>query len=357
MKKTVVTLEDKTYTIEENDKLKILHSPEHNFIFSKYNGMHMRWGKDKQHDPDWGLPEIADIEISEVCHGVGGLCKFCYKSNTPKGSNMSLETFRKVFTNLPPSITQIAFGIGDINGNPELFDIIRFTRENGVIPNITINGSQLTEEIATFFSEQLGAIAVSYYDKDTTYNAIELLTSKGMSQVNIHYVIKQDRLQEAYNLINDMQNDPRLSKMNAVVWLSLKPKGRAKDNFDPLTKEEFTALMNKCFESNIRFGMDSCSAMKFLEYSNENIKDEKLLKQINTFVEPCEATCFSMYINVEGKFFPCSFLEDEDYEGIDCTQEDFNFLESVWMNDKTKEIRNKITNCKTCGKSCYKYDI
>ena len=357
MKKQTINFDGKLFIIEENNNIKVQRSPEHNFIFNKKDGMHIRWGKTKQHDPDWGLPEIADIEISEVCHGVGGLCKFCYKSNTPKGQNMTLETFKKVFANLPASITQIAFGIGDINGNPELFDIIRYTRENGVIPNITVNGSQVTKEVAKFFSENLGAIAVSYYDRETTYNAIKELTDAGMTQVNIHYVIKQDRYEEAFRLIQDIKTDSRLEKFNAVVFLSLKPKGRAKDNYDPLTKEQFSKLIDKCFEDNIRFGMDSCSAIKFINFVKERFEDKKVQDTIISYVEPCESTCFSLYINVEGKFYPCSFLEDEDFEGIDCTEKNLDFFKKVWQNEKVVKVRNKIINAKTCNRSCYKYEL
>ena len=62
-------------------------------------------------------------------------------------------------------------------------------------------------------------------------------------------------------------------------------------------------------------------------------------------------------INVEGKFFPCSFLEDEDFEGIDCTEKDLDFFKKVWQNEKVVEVRNKIINAKTCNRSCYKYKL
>jgi len=107
-----------TYRLLENSKLKILQSENYNYQFDKKNGMFMRWGKCIKDDPDFSPfgPEIADIEISTICSGVKGVgvCKFCYKSNTPKGSYMSLDTFKRLFAKFPPTLTQIAAGIGDL---------------------------------------------------------------------------------------------------------------------------------------------------------------------------------------------------------------------------------------------------
>lgn len=84
--------------------IKRLTSPEVNYIFNKNNGISMVWGKDVNDDPDYSPygPFIADIEITTICSGINNIpCPFCYKSNTTKGHNMSLETFKKVFAKLP----------------------------------------------------------------------------------------------------------------------------------------------------------------------------------------------------------------------------------------------------------------
>jgi len=68
-------------------------------------------------------------------------------------------------------------------------------------------------------------------------------------------------------------------------------------------------------------------------------------------VEPCESGLFSTYINVEGRFFPCSFSEGADdwKDGIDCTGDDFDFLKDVWFSDKVVEWRKKLLgNCRNC---------
>lgn len=163
--------------VAESEKGKILRSAEYNYNFNKETGMFMRWGKTQEDDPEYSPfgPEIADIEISTICSGVKGIgvCKFCYKSNTPKGEYMSLDTFKKLFEKLPKTVTQIAFGIGDIEANPDMWAIFEFSREHGVIPNVTVNGEGITDEIADKLVSLCGAVACSIYDKEKSYDAIE----------------------------------------------------------------------------------------------------------------------------------------------------------------------------------------
>ena len=340
---------------------KIVKSPSYNFIFNKENGFFARWGKTKEDDPTYSPvgPEIADIEISTICSGVKGVgvCKFCYKSNTPNGQNMSLDTFKILFSKLPKTLTQIAFGIGDIDSNPDMWAIFDYAKSQGVIPNVTVNGEGITDEIADRLASTCGAVAVSLYDKDATFNTIKKLTDRGMTQVNIHYMISNETFDRAKELLNERLTDERISKLNAIVFLSLKPKGRTIKNFyTALPQEKFKELVEFALSNKIGIGFDSCSAPKFLN----SVKDDKDYKRYETIAEPCESTLFSSYFNVEGKFFPCSFTEGTDgwEEGIDIiSDENSDFLKDLWYNERTKEFRNNTIKCRECSKACSIYEI
>lgn len=346
--------------IKESKDIKILSSQNYNFYFDKKSGFFARWGKTQDDDPDYSPigPEIADIEISTVCSGVKGIgvCKFCYKSNTPTGKNMSLETFKKLFHKLPKTITQIAFGIGDIWGNPDMWDIFNYAKTNGVIPNVTINGEGITDEVANKLVSMCGAVAVSLYDKDKTYNTIKKLTDLGMKQVNIHYMISEQTYQGALDLMKDKLKDERLNKLNAIVFLSLKPKGRAiKNSFNFLSSDKFKNLVDFAFDNNIGIGFDSCSAQKFLK----SVKDRKDYNKLEQMSEPCESSLFSSYFNVDGEFYPCSFAEGSKgwEKGIDIISNGHKFLEDLWYNDKVVDFRNKTINCRKCGINCPIYEL
>ena len=116
-------------------------------------------------------------------------------------------------------------------------------------------------------------------------------------------------------VLKDKLTDPRLAKLNAIVLLSLKQKGRAIVNdFNPLSQDKFNELVNFALGNNIGVGFDSCSAFKFIK----SIEGRENQKQLEMFADPCESTIYSSYINCRGDFFPCSFAEgDGDWkEGI-----------------------------------------
>jgi MoaA/NifB/PqqE/SkfB family radical SAM enzyme len=341
------------YTIREDEKVKILKSKNYNFYFNKINGLFIRSGeiKDNKEISECEFspfgPEIADIEISSICDRK---CSFCYKGNTPLGESMSLETFKIVFNNLTKSKTlcQIAFGIGDIDANSDLWEIMRHCRINGVIPNITINGERMKEEYYDDLVALCGAVAVSRYTpKCTCYNAVEQLTNRGLTQTNIHMLLSQETYNDCFKLVDDVLIDKRLSKLNAIVFLSLKQKNKG-IKFRNVTQSQFTNLMNYALEKKVKIGFDSCSAPLFLNAIKNDINYEHYL----TNAEPCESNLFSIYVNVKGQHFPCSFLEEE--QGIDLTIPNLE-LNDFWFHKYTINWRTKLLQTATnnpCHKNC-----
>lgn len=207
--------------------MKAYKSTNYNYIFNPSNGFFMRWGKTFEEDPQSApAPEILDIEISTICHKA---CSHCYKSNTSNGENMSLETFKILFSKLPTTLTQIAFGIGDLNGNPDMIKIFKYCRENKVIPNVTINGEDLTDKKAECLSQLCGAVAVSIYDYDICYDAVKKLTDRGMKQVNIHCLTSLETFDRCMRVLKDSKTDDRLKKLNAIVFLRYKETKRMKN--------------------------------------------------------------------------------------------------------------------------------
>ena len=347
--------------VKETEDIKFLASPDYNFIFDKHGGKFARWGKTEDADPQWSPfgPEIADIEVTTICSGVRGkdgkesVCKFCYKANTPQGNNMSLETFKTVFGKLPKTLTQVAFGADShATSNPDLWNMMEHCRVNGVVPNITV--ADITDETADKLAAYCGAVAVSYYpqqNKDACYDSIKRLTDRGVDQINIHCCIHADSYEDTLQLLEDAKTDNRLSKLNAIVFLSLKQKGRGV-NYRPLDKGKFKNIIDVCLEKNIPFGFDSCSCHKFLS----SVKDDKNFERFKTLADPCESTCFSIFFNWEGKMFPCSFCDranEEWKDGIQVT-EDTDFLKDVWMHPRVQEFRDKLLKN---GRNCPIYDI
>ena len=346
--------------IKETDTVKLLSSPDYNYVFNKKTGLFMRWGRTTREDPDYSPfgPEIADIEISTICGGLRKPCPWCYKGNTEVGKNMSFETFVKVFNKLPRTLTQIAFGIGDLNANPDLFNIMEHCRKNEVIPNITINGydtttenKQLSDNNAFLLGTMCGAIAVSHYNSDDIcFNAINKL-GEYLKQVNIHKILSEETFDECIELIDKAKHDIRLSKLNAIVFLLLKEKGSRNKLHTLHSLEKFEKLYDYAKEKGISIGFDSCSAPSFLQ----SLKGKKDFEYALKFAEPCESLHFSIYINVKGKIFPCSFCEGEDFEPVDILEVE-NF-EEFWNGEYVKSFRDSMKKDDLGSRQCPVFDL
>lgn len=337
--------------IFENKEFKILRSENYNYNFNKVNGMFARWGATLEQDPDYSMygAEILDLEISS-----GGDCKgdcpFCYKCNggDQPTYNMTLEEFKIILDKMPKTLTQIAFGIMNIDTNPDFFLMMEYARSKGVIPNYTTHGIDTEPEWVDKTAELCGAVAVSIVDKEETYNTIKKFTDAGMTQVNIHYMLSEETYERALSVVDDIASDERLSKMNAIVFLQYKSKGRYPEAFHSIqSPQKYIDLIEYCNKKGIRFGFDSCSAPLFFKSMEKFYFQSNKDKYMNMveLAEPCESTLFSSYINCKGEFFPCSFSEgsDEWSEGLSVLDCD-DFLKDIWHNPRITDFRNRIIN-------------
>lgn len=353
---------------------KLVKSPIYNYIFDRETGFFARWGKTKDDDPyisPFG-PEIADIEISTVCNGIGKSmamrkpCPWCYKSNTGCGENMIFDTFKALFHKLPSNLTQIAFGIGDVDGNPDLWRIMEYCRDNDynvVVPNITVNGMGVDKTVAKRLAELCGAVSVSrYHIPGVCYDAIRNLNEAGLKQVNIHQLLAAETYESCFQLLEDTQNDSRLAGLNAIVFLMLKPKGDRNKYHGIGSTDRFNILIKTAQDMGVSVGMDSCTAPLMFRYADEYNQSE-----IVPSIEPCESTLFSIYINTNAEVFPCSFTEGtEGWEtGISMLEVE-DFFKDVWFSDRLKEWRCNLLNssagCSGCSmkqhcRSCPVFDI
>jgi MoaA/NifB/PqqE/SkfB family radical SAM enzyme len=322
--------------------IKHARSENYNYAFRMDNGFFVRWGKTLRDDPVVApAPEILDIEVTTICKGK---CAFCYKSNTLSGKNMSLDTFKTILDKFPTNLTQIAFGADStMLSNPDLFAMAEYARENNVIPNIT--AANITKETAERAARTFGAVAISRYrNKDKCYNSVKRLIDAGLKQVNIHLMISKETYGWALETLKDVKSDKRLVGLNALVFLSLKKKGRG-SNHNSLSQEEFNVIVNRATDLGAPIGFDSCSAPKYLE----SIKDHREYKKLSQFVEPCEAGCFSSYIDVNSNFFPCSFAEGTaDWkEGINVLGLDS--ISDLWKHPRVEGFREKLlANNRNC---------
>lgn len=361
-------------------------------MFRKSDGFTAKWGRTMEDDPThcpWGN-EIADIEITTSCRGIRGIdkatgktsvndcdrriCDFCYKCNTPNGSYMSFDTFKTIFDkmNQPRTMTQIAFGVdAECKTNPDVWKIMDYSLENGVTPNVTV--ADIDNETAENIVKRCGACAVSCYErnKNCCYDSIKLLTDEAKRQgrdafkVNMHLLVSHETEKFVFEVLEDRLNDERLKDMGAIVLLSLKQKGRGKA-FGKMDDEVYKKVIFFLQDNHISYGSDSCGANRLMtslkEYYNDKETGEELYKRVLNCVEPCESALYSIFLNVKGEVFPCSFMEKEPgwEKGIDLTNEKYkNYTTQVWNHPRVLEWRQNALRCIDCNgcNQCPHYEI
>ncbi len=342
----------------ESKNFKFLSSENYNYKYNKNTGYFERWGKTFKDDPQMSPfgPEILDLEISSGgdCQGK---CPFCYKCNGADGDpthNMTFDEFKTIFDKMPKILTQIAFGIMDIETNPDFFKMMEYSRSHGVAPNYTCHGLDMTPELAKRTAGICGAVAVSLVNKTKTFETIKMLLAEKMKQVNIHYMLSEETYDRAFKIVDEISADPEMKNFNAIVFLQYKSKGKNPDSFNSvLDIAKYKALTKHCESKNIKYGFDSCSGPLFIE----SILDMDCIQRAFTemFVEPCESGLFSSYINCHGQFFVCSFAEDEDdwKVGLDVLGCD-NFLKDIWHNERLIAWRERLLAGK---RACPIYDL
>lgn len=363
VKKYEYDVEEKKWIVYHGDTFKLTFCEDHSYncFFNKLNGHNVRFGKTVDEDPEYCSlgPEIADIEIvTGSCPKVNSEnCRWCYKNNTSApGKVMTLEDFQEVISRFPINLTQVALGITGVKSNPYLKDILIYLKKLGIIGNLTLTGADLDDEMADVLCEYCGACAVSCYDKakELCYSTIKRLHDNAKKKfnrdmhLNMHIVIADFSMNHIMDVLNDIK-DEKVPGLRSVVMLHAKPVGRAKNLDCNLSKENLTKVIKFCLDNKISFGFDSCNG-----HNVQDILIEMGKPELCSSIEPCESGRMSIYVNVEGKITPCSFVEHVyENSAIDLLNSNIT-IKDVWMTDK---MLNTFRNCTKCSKSCPIYSL
>ena len=340
--------------------MKIYKDKKYNFfeVFNENNGFLLRSNiiknnrETKKEPTQRSYPELIDVGIMGHCLACEeGLCKNvgvnCYQyAQVRKRPNMSLDDYKEIVRQSKGKTFQIALGgAGDPNKHECFGEVLKYSVENGIIPNLTTSGFGLTDNEIDLIKKYCGAVAVSYYSKldengnetnPQTINAIERFIAADC-RTNIHYVITKQNVKEArYRLENGLF--PK--GINAVIFLlhksietDLKSKtldGRDVDYIDFIK----TATSGKF---DFKIGFDSCQTPALKRFS-VNVAKEAL--------EYCEASRFSMYIDCEMNAYPCSFAWNAASYSVSLKGKS---ILDAWESNEFEKFR-KRQYCKVCEK-------
>jgi radical SAM protein with 4Fe4S-binding SPASM domain len=109
-------------------------------------------------------PETIHVSVSGRCDQA---CAGCFYSARPGSAvpphDMPFALFAKVVRQAAAmKVFQIALGGGEPTLHPQLVEMVRLARQNGIVPNLTTNGNHLTRDLAVALREAgLGQAQIS----------------------------------------------------------------------------------------------------------------------------------------------------------------------------------------------------
>lgn len=335
-------------------------------IFNEKNGILIRTnildekGNETLKEPYMrSFPELIDIGIMRKCHVNQKYCKNfgvdCYQANNVH-EDMNFENYKKIIDQCKYKTFQVALGgRGDPNKHKDFGKILKYTYDNGIVPNLTTSGILLSDLEIKLMKKYCGAVAVSLYSKIVTKDgmnkesnvqsieAIIKLISNGII-TNIHYVISKDTIDD---IIFRLENNLFPNGINAIIFLLYKPVGLANaDKMISISDNKFMKFLNIINDKkyNFKIGFDTCfSPIMISKLENVN----------KSSIDFCEAARFSCYISPNMIMYPCSFIQNLSF-GIDL--KDSN-IEQAWFSLKFKNNNeNNFEGSCTCGLNVIVYD-
>ena len=275
-------------------------------------------------------PETVHLAITHRCNKS---CPWCYVD--PVAEEMTTGEVKAIIHEMAEmKVFQLAIGGGEPFLRDDLMEIVRCARQNGIIPNITTNGSLITHQNAARLSGWVGQIQVSVYGHvDRAVGTIKLL--------------KKEKIPFGINVLLSKRNLDILSIINfaarhgaSVNFLRPKP-SRQRDwyNQSKLSREDYEVIRETLVKARGKYEIKitvDC-ALSFL-MSNEDPKE--LLRH---GIYGCTGARRFLSIHPDGRAYPCSFLDI-------CAGNAKDGLSEVWRAMQSFRSINKRMSgsCGTC---------
>lgn len=294
---------------------------DYHFMADAKTGITLRWGRTPEENPFFApVPELADISISNHC--TKG-CSYCYRDSKANNQFMSVEDYVRLLESMKHpqygNVFQVAIGGGEPLEHPDFMQIINETCHRGIVPNFTTNGIHLSPDVCKAIKNKVGAVALSVTSINEIQQEKVFMLAEESIRTNIHYVLSSENISEAVNIVNGNYDD-RLNGVNAMVFLTYKPAGRATGRHIIKQGKGLIAFVKAINERKgllPRIGFDACFVPILMHYTC--IRPE--------LIDTCEGGYFSVYIDHNLNVSPCSFSGINDSYSL--LENDFY---DIWLN-------------------------
>ncbi len=296
-----------------------------NFLLKLGYAPHPAWSGTRRH---LSAPTEAHLMITNRCNMA---CASCYTGATPAGDpgELSGAGWRMVLKTLADmGVFHVALGGGESLLRSDLFDLAAYARMQGMVPNLTTNGHELTSELARR-CRIFGQVNVSLDGTSDEY-AINRRGGSFSSALNGLKLLKKAGVRCGINMVvsrrsfDQMENVVRLAKklkLHDVEFLRYKPGGRAAALYGQfrLSDEQTRTLYPKLLELTERYRVPLKADCSFVPF----IACHRPAREVMEFygVLGCEGGNHLLGVRSDGALSVCSFVEEKACEAAEVAEQ------------------------------------
>lgn len=315
------------------------------------------------------LPIHLQVETTNACNL---RCATCHRDLLyPRPKAMKFENFRKIFDEVQPENINVS-GLGEPFLNPEIFEMIKYSKRRGALVNCASNFTLVGNKIDRIIESGIDQIKVSIDASDPeTFHKIRGKDLYSALCENIGRLNKAKRKKNT---------DKPALRFNYALQ---------KDNIDQLTDTvklaadlnvqgiyvQYLEYFDREDRKDALVGNLSKQKLKSIFFQADRIARERgILSNINIWLRdfdllynkmlpedkfvPNQKKCyfpwFSSWIDADGSVRPCPIIPWQREEGHmgNVFREKFR---DIWNNDRYQELRGKLAQgerpfapCKTC---------
>ncbi len=268
-------------------------------------------------------PTEAHLILSRKCSRA---CAHCYVDSRPSPDGgdflpgeMGVEGWKRAIDTLASmGVFHVAMGGGESLELKALFEIARYARKRGLVPNLTTEGSKLDPMLAracrVFGQVNVSIDAVSHAGHgrhgrlERSINALKLL-KKHRIRCGINMVVSRQTFDEIPSVV---ELASRL-RLHDVEMLRFKPAGRALADYERhrLTEEQSERLYPLLRRLRLRSRVGIKVDCSFLPHLACHAPDRKVMEFFG--VLGCEGGNHLIGVTPEGHVSPCSFYPADDW--------------------------------------------
>lgn len=267
-------------------------------------------------DPGWlTAPTEVHLTVTRRCD-VG--CKGCYTDSSGRGTDLPTAYWIKVIDQLADmGVFHMAMGGGESTLRTDLFELARYARSRGIVPNLTTNGQAMTPALARE-CRVFGQINISIDGVGPVYAAVRGFDGFGKADQGLRDLLAEG-LRPGINCVVARQNVEHLEEivryasdlgLSEVEFLRYKPTGRGRAQY---AAASVSVERHQRFMRDLKQWMDIYSVplkidCSFVPFLCDLKPDPAFLERFG--VHGCEAGNVLAAVQPEGTFSACSFVAE-----------------------------------------------